>query len=115
MSPSSGVVRVSITAPSRYGDTDRATEFSFCPQPVINIVTVFAGTCNVEVVGATGDVAVGHGRWQSIWHNGRHGHDFRGSSSIWFVHDDFYLLQGRRSDRTDFAGKSLRRTVLRQK
>ena len=100
---------------SRDVEPHRISQFAFCLQPIIDIVAAFSAAFLVAFEGATGDIAVGHGCRQSIWHNGRHGYDFRASSSIWLLHDVFYIFQGPRCDRTDFAGKSTGRTVLRQK
>src|SRR5438132_4487148 len=95
--------------------TQRSLQVAFCLQPVIDIVAAFSAAFLVAFEGATGDSAVGHGYRRSIWPSGRHGQDLLGSSSIWFVHDDFWAFHGRRSDRTHFTDESPGRTVLRQK
>src|SRR5690349_25149855 len=47
---------------SRSGRRQRTTQFSFCLEPVIHVVSVAPATFLVELVGATGDVAIADAR-----------------------------------------------------
>ena len=53
-----GNLLLAVAPTTSHQHSGSTVEFTFCLQPVLHVVSVFAATRKVKVVGATGNVAV---------------------------------------------------------